>query len=208
MSDYSKLSEISINSEVGLPSSDTKLHIISNELEPFNGAGKDSPGNSGCCGTNPEIMSGCHVNVDASAAGSHSQTPIAICGMALRLPGALSTAQQYQDFLLAKGDARQRVLDSRYNVSAFHDPSGKPGTVTNENSYFLEEDIGCLDSSFFAMARMEVERLDPQQRLMLEVARECFDDAGVTSWRGKRIGCYMGSLFEDWCEMFARETQN
>ena len=26
--------------------------------------------------------------------------------------------------------------------------------------------------------------------------------------RGKRIGCYMGSLGEDWCEMFARETQN
>ena len=25
---------------------------------------------------------------------------------------------------------------------------------------------------------------------------------------GKRIGCYMGSLGEDWCEMFARETQN
>lgn len=43
---------------------------------------------------------------------------------------------------------------------------------------------------------------------MLEVARECFEDAGETAGRGKRTGCYMGSLGEDWCEMFARETQN
>ena len=46
--------------------------------------------------------------------------------------------------------------------------------------------------------------MDPQQRLMLEVARECLEDAGVAEWRAKNIGCYMGSLFEDWCEMFAK----
>ena len=32
--------------------------------------------------------------------------PIAICGMALRLPGGLHTPQQFWDFLVAKGDAR------------------------------------------------------------------------------------------------------
>jgi hypothetical protein len=35
--------------------------------------------------------------------------PIAICGMALRLPGGLHTPQQFWDFLVAKGDARGRV---------------------------------------------------------------------------------------------------
>ncbi|KAL8728036.1 MAG: hypothetical protein Q9181_005486, partial [Wetmoreana brouardii] len=128
--------------------------------------------------------------------------------MAFRLPGGLSTAQQLWDFLLTKGDARRPVPESRYNVSAFHDPSGKPGTVITEYGYFLDDDLGRLDLSFFAMARMEMECLDPQQRLMLEVTRECFEDAGVTNWKGRPIGCYMGSLFEDWCEMFARETQN
>ena len=151
----------------------------------------------------------CHLDGETQAdPESNSQVPIAICGMALRLPAGLSTSQQLWDFLLAKGDARCKVPNSRYNVSAFYDPTGKPGTVKTEHGYFLAEDISHLDTSFFSMARMEVERLDPQQRLMLEVARECLEDAGVTNWRGKSIGCYVGSLGEDWCEMFARETQN
>ena len=134
--------------------------------------------------------------------------PIAICGISLRLPAGLKTPQQLWDFLLAGGDARSRIPSSRYNVAAFHDPGGKHGTVMTEYGYFLDEDIGALDTSFFSMPRTEVERTDPQQRLMLEVARECFEDAGETAWRGKRIGCYMGSLGEDWCEMSAKETQN
>jgi hypothetical protein len=39
--------------------------------------------------------------------------PIAICGMALRLPGGLHTPQQFWDFLVAKGDARGRVPEVR-----------------------------------------------------------------------------------------------
>ncbi|KAI4157355.1 MAG: hypothetical protein LQ342_008349 [Letrouitia transgressa] len=133
---------------------------------------------------------------------------IAICGMAVRLPNSIKTPQQLWHFLLNKGDARSRVPESRYNVSAFYHPSGKPGTVVTEHGYFLDDDIGTLDTSFFSMPRMELERADPQQRLLLEVTRECLEDAGITKWRGQRIGCYVGSLGEDWSEMFARETQN
>ena len=136
------------------------------------------------------------------------QSPIAICGMALRLPAGLKTPEQLWEYLLAGGDSRARVPRSRYNVDAFFDPSGKPGTVITEYGHFLDEDIGVLDTSFFSMPRIEVERADPQQRLMLEVTRECFEDAGETAWKGKRIGCYVGSLGEDWGEMFARETQH
>ena len=136
------------------------------------------------------------------------QVPVAVCGMAVRLPARLNTPRKLWDYLLAKGDARSKVPASRYNVAAFYDPSGKPGTVITEHGYFLDENIDHLDTSFFSMTRTEVERLDPQQRLMLEVSRECLEDAGVTDYRGKDIGCYIGSLGEDWCEMFARESQN
>lgn len=135
--------------------------------------------------------------------------PIAICGMALRLPGGLSSPRDLWEFLLAKGDARDRVPKSRYNVYAYYSPEGTYGSVATEYGYFLDEgvDLGALDTSFFSMTRNEVERADPQQRLLLEVARECFEDAGVTKWRGKTIGCYVGSFGEDWVEMFAREPQ-
>ncbi|KID94120.1 Beta-ketoacyl synthase, partial [Metarhizium majus ARSEF 297] len=137
------------------------------------------------------------------------QTPMAICGMACRLPGGIASAEELWEFLLAKKNARTRVPESRYNVSAFHSPVSKPGTVATEYGHFLDDsvDLGALDTSVFPLNRTELERSDPQQRLMLEVAREAFEDAGVTDWRGKTVGCYIGNYGEDWSEMFAKEPQ-
>ncbi|XXG98856.1 hypothetical protein Hte_005186 [Hypoxylon texense] len=164
--------------------------------------------------TNGWLKNGDHANNHHVANGTNGTTgegamPIAICGMALRLPGGLTTPQEFWEFLLAKGDARCRVPKSRYNIDAYYSPTGKPGTVSTEYGCFLDEsvDLGALDTSFFTMPRTEVERADPQQRLLLEVARECFEDAGVTNWRGKTIGCYVGNFGEDWLEMFAKEHQ-
>ncbi|KAL8775852.1 MAG: hypothetical protein Q9194_003575 [Teloschistes cf. exilis] len=158
------------------------------------------------CGDRDPPASLTSTNADTEIA--KTQASIAICGMAIRLPNGIKTPQQLWHFLLNKGDARSRVPESRYNVSAFYHPSAKPGTVISEHGYFLDDDIGTLDTSFFSMPRMELERADPQQRLLLEITRECLEDAGVTKWRGRRIGCYVGSLGEDWSEMFARESQN
>ncbi|KAJ5878705.1 hypothetical protein N7455_002170 [Penicillium solitum] len=124
-------------------------------------------------------------------------------------PRGLATPDELWDFLLAKKDARCRVPESRYNIDSYYSDTKKPGTVSTEYGYFLDEsvEIGALGMSFFTMARSEVERADPQQRLMLEVAREAFEDAGVTQWRGKKIGTYIGNFGEDWLEMLGRETQ-
>lgn len=199
---HSPVSGSSINGQTPLGSSHINGHSMGGQT--VNGQARSN-------GSMPsgEYTHGRSINDEAvNAVHCHSQPPIAICGMALRLPAGLKTPQQLWEFLLAGGDARGRVPSSRYNVAAFHDTTGKPGTVITEYGYFLDEDIGALDTSFFSMPRMEVEQTDPQQRLMLEATRECLQDAGETAWRGKRIGCYMGSLGEDWCEMYAREPQN
>ncbi|KND94632.1 Lovastatin diketide synthase LovF [Tolypocladium ophioglossoides CBS 100239] len=135
--------------------------------------------------------------------------PIAICGMSVRLPGGLHSPQQLWDFLVAKGDARGPVPESRYSVSSYYSETPAPGSIKTEYGYFLDEsiDIATVDTSFFTMRRAEVEGMDPQQRQMLEVARECMEDAGETNWKGRPIGCYMGSFREDWIEMFAKDSQ-
>lgn len=145
---------------------------------------------------------------NASTITVNPPKPIAICGMACRLPSGIKTPQHLWEFLLAGDDARSKVPESRYNIEAFYDPSGKPGTTKTQHGYFLDEDLSNLDTSFFSMPRKEVERIDPQQRLMLEVARESFEDGGETGWRGKQIGCYVGNLGDDWLEMLAQDTQN
>lgn len=133
--------------------------------------------------------------------------PIAICGMSVRLPGGLHSPQQLWDFLIAKGDSRSLVPDSRYNASAYHSKTAKPGSVKTEYGYFLDDDLASIDTSFFSMNKVEVERADPHQRQMLEVARECMEDAGEINWKGRPIGCYMGSFGEDWSGIFAKESQ-
>ncbi|ETS84328.1 hypothetical protein PFICI_02353 [Pestalotiopsis fici W106-1] len=136
-------------------------------------------------------------------------TPIAICGMACRLPGGISTPQELWEFLLNKGDARSPIPESRYNLSAYQSLGGKPGTTKAEFGYFLDQDvdIGAIDTSFFSMPRSEIERVDPQHRLLLEVAREAVDDAGEINWRGQNIGVYAGSYGQDWYDLSVSDSQ-
>ena len=134
--------------------------------------------------------------------------PIAICGLAMRLPGGIRDAQSFWDFIVNKKDARTRVPESRYNVDSFHSSAGKTKSVIPQHGYFLEDaDLGCLDTSFFSMSKDELEKMDPQQRQFLEVTRECLENANETGWCGKRVGCYVGVFGEDWLDSYAKDTQ-
>ncbi|KAM5494833.1 Type I Iterative PKS [Microsporum audouinii] len=133
--------------------------------------------------------------------------PIAIVGMAMRLPGGINSAEEFWKFLVNKGDARGRVPQSRFNIDAFHN-SSKPGSVKTEYGYFLHEDPAYVDAPFFSMSKYEAAKLDPQQRLLLEVVWECLETGGQTGWRGKDIGCFVGSFGEDWLDMSSKDTQD
>ncbi|EEQ34967.1 Fum1p [Microsporum canis CBS 113480] len=133
--------------------------------------------------------------------------PIAIVGMAMRLPGGINSAEEFWEFLVNKGDARGRVPQSRFNIDAFHN-SSKPGSVKTEYGYFLHEDPAYVDAPFFSMSKYEAAKLDPQQRLLLEVVWECLETGGQTGWRGKDIGCFVGSFGEDWLDMSSKDTQD
>jgi acyl transferase domain-containing protein len=145
----------------------------------------------------------------SSVDGTAGFTPMAICGMACRLPGKIHSPKELWDFLISKGDARTRVPESRYNVSAYHSPTKKFGSIVTDFGYFLDEtvDLAALDTSFFPMQRKDLERLDPQQRLLLEVARESLDDAGEVNWRGSNVGVYVGNYGADWYDLLNSDQQ-
>ncbi|GAA83278.1 KR domain-containing protein [Aspergillus luchuensis IFO 4308] len=129
--------------------------------------------------------------------------------MAARLPGGISNDKELWDFLLAKRDARSRVPSTRFELSAHLSESGKPGTTKTEHGYFLDEsvDLGTLDTTFFSFTKHELEYIDPQQRQLLEVVRECFDSAGEVNYRGRDIGCFGASFGDDWFENMSRDEQ-
>ncbi len=129
-------------------------------------------------------------------------TPIAICGMGVRLPGGIRSASDLFNFLANKGDARNIVPKDRYNVEAFYDPAGKPGSVITKYGYYLDDlDLAQFDASMFDISNAELAAMDPGQRLLLEVTREAFESAGEADFRGKNIGTFVGDFTEDWQDL-------
>lgn len=148
----------------------------------------------------PRLAEFCDKEYDPSA--------IAICGIGLRLPGGIRSTRDYWDLLINGRDARGCIPSSRYNIGGFDDSLGGKGGIKAQQGYFLDEDLSALDTSFFPLTRKEVEGCDPQQRRLLEVVKESLDDAGEVDYRGKVVGCYVGTFGDDWLLIGAKETQH
>ncbi|KAI0097355.1 hypothetical protein GGR51DRAFT_578163 [Nemania sp. FL0031] len=134
--------------------------------------------------------------------------PVAICGMAMRLPGGIKTTEGYWDLLYNGKDMRSPVPLSRYNIKGFDSSMGKTNTIYQDHAYFLDDDLAAFDAGLFTMTRNELEKADPQQRLLLLVVRECLESAGVTDFRGSLTGFFVGTFSEDWLQTQSREEQH
>ncbi|KAF5703239.1 polyketide synthase [Fusarium globosum] len=144
-------------------------------------------------------------NMENSVRDALEAPQIAICGIALRLPGGISNCEEYWDLLYHGLDARRPIPSSRFNIDGFNDSLGGKDSIKTKHGYFIEGDLSCLDTSFFSLTRNELERVDPQQRLLLEITHECLEDAGEINYRGKQVGCYIGTFGDDWLIMNTKE---
>jgi len=134
-------------------------------------------------------------------------SPIAICGMGMRLPGDISNADALWEFLVSGGDARTEVPADRWNGESFQTKATNSGTTMSRHGYFLaNRDLALFDKDAFpSLSRKEAEQLDPQQRVLMEVVHECFESAGETQWQGKNIGCFVGSFSDDYLDLQAKD---
>ncbi|KAH8166023.1 hypothetical protein CIB48_g2204 [Xylaria polymorpha] len=143
-----------------------------------------------------------------------NSVPLAICGMATRLPGGISSAEQLWEFLLNKRDGCSRIPNERYTTHLPSDQERADGTDSDiphwkTHGYMLDHvDLAAFDSSLFSMTRAELGIVDPQQRILLELTRECFENAGETGWRGKDVGVYIGTFGEDWNDLQYHDRQD
>lgn len=134
--------------------------------------------------------------------------PIAIVGMAVRLPGGIDNPSDLWKFLVDKRDARGPIPQSRYNGDAFFDSGRKPGTSMVNAGYFLDSDLELFDTAAFPLSIPEIEALDPVQRQLLEVVRECLESAGEVGQAGKDVGCFVGTFGEDWQDLQRKDIQD
>jgi myxalamid-type polyketide synthase MxaE and MxaD len=125
--------------------------------------------------------------------------PIAIIGIGCRFPGANDPAAFWQ--LLRDGvDAIREVPADRFDQRAFYDPDpAVPGKMNTRWGGFLEQ-VDRFDPGFFGISPREALRMDPQQRILLELTWEALQDAGqvVERLAGTQTGVFIGIATNDY----------
>src|SRR5262249_24893844 len=101
-----------------------------------------------------------------------SATDIAIVGMSCKLPGGIETPNQLWDVLSSETCVITAFPKNRGWWPANTD---KPGI---DQGGFMH-DADAFDASFFRISPAEARRTDPQQRILLELAWACLEDAGI-----------------------------
>lgn len=116
---------------------------------------------------------------------TRSAEPIAIVGMACRLPGGVSTPDQLWELVEQGRDA----------ISGFPADRGWDVDVLSGAGGFLD-DIAGFDPAFFGIAPSEAVAMDPQHRLALEVSWEALERAGIDprSARATKAGVFVGVM--------------
>ena len=118
---------------------------------------------------------------------------IAIVGAACRLPGAPSLPE-LAVLLFSGTDAITEIPDDRWSKPMFYHPdSGQRGKAYTFAAGVIDNVYG-FDAAFFGISPREAVHIDPQQRLMLELAHEAMEDAGLdgADLAGTDTGVYVG----------------
>src|SRR5690606_38138759 len=92
------------------------------------------------------------------------------------------------------------VPSDRWDVDTLFDPDpATPGRMSTRWAAWLG-DVRGFDAAFFGIAPTEAQRMDPQQRIALEIACDALDDAGLPfeSLRDSPTGVYFSSYHNDY----------
>ena len=138
---------------------------------------------------------------------SNREKDIAIVGMACRLPGGINSSIEFWHFLKSGNNAISRLPNGRWewpeNTDCLHQ---YPGI---ERGGFLAS-IDTFDSALFRISPKEAKLMDPQQRILLELAWEAFESAGLSldDVAGSDMGIFVGASGSDYRLLLERYQIN
>ena len=139
--------------------------------------------------------------VEAPFEETISGDDVAIIGMAGRFPGC-DDIETFIDNLL---DARDLIGDlplARYGDAYRQRIEASP--VVKRGGFLT--DIDRFDAAYFKISPVEAERMDPQQRLMLETVRHALDHAGYRPDElPSQTGVYVGVSALDYADLLRAE---
>ncbi|HEX4310701.1 MAG TPA: beta-ketoacyl synthase N-terminal-like domain-containing protein [Acidobacteriaceae bacterium] len=132
--------------------------------------------------------------------------PIAVVGMAVRLPGRIASPERFWQALAAGEDLIGTIPPERWRADSWcgADPD-EPGTMYDIHGGFLD-DIELFDAEFFGIHAREAASMDPQHRILLELSWEALERSGIDprSLADSSTGVWLGLSNSD----YARRLMN
>ncbi len=127
-----------------------------------------------------------------------NSSAVAIVGMSCRFPGGADTLNSYWTNIQNKVDCIDPIPIGRWNQDIFQRLDTSSGTEFAKVGGFVH-DIEEFDAAFFGISPREVIEVDPQQRILLELAWHCMVDAAISVQHLREIstGVYVGVINHD-----------
>jgi hypothetical protein len=133
-----------------------------------------------------------------------SDDAIAIVGAACRLPGA-TTIHDLWGLMSSAMSTAEELPAERIDIKNSFRGSQDAKFISKRALYgnFLQN-VDSFDSAFFQINPKEAMCMDPQQRIMLEVAFQAMDSSGYLRKHrrehGDPVGCFVGASFTEYLD--------
>src|SRR3984957_20469918 len=126
-------------------------------------------------------------------------TPIAIIGSSGRFPGGANDLATLWKKLKAREDMVGEWPADRWDGAYYHPDVNRAGRIYTKGFGGLDK-IDEFDAEFFSISPREASRVDPQHRLLLELAWEALQDAGQVPGHlaGSTTGVFIGISSNDY----------
>ena len=132
-------------------------------------------------------------------------TCYAIVGIGCRFPGHANSPEQFWRLLCDGIEAVSEIPAERFDIDRYYDPDpSRPGKLYIRRGGFADY-ADRFDAGFFGISPREAQQMDPQQRMLLEVAWEALEDGGQTleQLAGSRTGVFVGISTHDYGDVVA-----
>ena len=143
------------------------------------------------------------VTVSPAPAADDDGDRVAIVGLGCRLPGGIEGPDDLWRLLLDGGDAVGEVPEGRWEQFTPADPSAQAIVEATQRRGGFLADVAGFDAEFFGITPREAELMDPQQRMLLEVAHEALLHAGIapSALKGSATGVFVGMCANEYSHL-------